>query len=100
MSTQMAPQRTFSKIARIAAALGALIIAWHYLFAAPTSGLRLPVHSLSGVTGGPVRIQDGGKEYIEFDPFELPRLLSHADGPPPGNLRIAVLEHALFHDGE
>jgi hypothetical protein len=37
---------------------------------------------------------------MEFDPFELPKLLTSEDASHPGNLRIAVLEHALFHDGE
>jgi hypothetical protein len=95
----MTSQRTFSRLARIAAVLGAVFIAWHYLAGGSASGLRLTRPGVSG-NDGLARIRDAGQEYIEFDPFELPKLISAMDGPPPGELRIALLEHAGFHDGE
>lgn len=49
---------------------------------------------------GPVWIKDSGQEYIEFDPFELPKLVSGGNASPPGDLKVAVLEHAGFHDGD
>jgi len=60
----------------------------------------LGLYTPGDTPSGPVWIQDSGHEYIEFDPFELPKLVSGGDASPPGDLRVAVLEHAGFHDGE
>ena len=61
-------------------------------------GIRM--YSPGDSYSGPVWIKDSGQVYIEFDPFEMPKLASGGNPSPPGDLRIAVLEHAGFHDGE
>jgi hypothetical protein len=94
MSAAKAPYRTYNRIARLVAGLITLFVGWYYLF----SGLRLYTPGDNSL--GPVWIKESGQEYIEFDPFELPKLIVGGGGSPPGDLRIAVLEHAGFHDGE
>jgi hypothetical protein len=97
----MAPYRAPTRIARFVAILVALFVAGHYFSWGFTSSVPAGLPSLPVETApGPIRIKDAGQEFLEFDPFELPKLLSGGDAPSPGNLRIAVLEHALFHDGE
>jgi len=101
MKGSMAPHRSYTRIARFAAILVALFMAAHYFSWVSTSSTPTKLTSSPVELLAKPRINDAGQEYFEFDPFELPRLLSPGeDAPEPGNLRIAVLEHALFHDGE
>ena len=94
MSAGKAPYRTYNRIARLVVGLTTLFLGWYYLSPA------LLLYAPGDDPLGPVWIKDSGQEYIEFDPFELPKLVSGGDGSSPSDLRIAVLEHAGFHDGE
>lgn len=81
------------KLTNIAIIVAAIFLAWNYLL--PSS----PISSFGlGSSTWPVAIRESGEDYVEFSPLELPKKVSGMDGPKP-EIRIAVLEHAGFHDG-